>query len=386
MRVLCSRGRYGGGGGLASGPMDGVDIRRLPWSGISGSSVVGRALNDGLFLIQASACAVLNRARADVVLAATSPPFIGLAAALAGRARTLPHAHWTMDVYPDVIQAHRALMPESWVARALDAVARFQFGRAALVLTLGPFMAGRVARHLDARVPLHAVPLWGDLDEDSVAPGAVRDMRLRRGWGLHDFVLMYSGNMGRGHRFREFVEAARRLGPEGPRWAFIGDGARRNEVAQLARQYPAARIELLPPVASSDVAASLLSADVQLVSLSSAWQALIVPSKLQAAFAVGRPVILVGPPDNEAAAWIRESGGGWVVGEDNVEGLMRAIEEARDDHERSRRGRAARAFARAHFDRQSNCTRIADLLETCVAPPGGSAERHSFAAGGNDQR
>jgi glycosyltransferase involved in cell wall biosynthesis len=192
-------------------------------------------------------------------------------------------------------------------------------------------------------------------------------MRARRGWGDDDLVLLYSGNMGRGHRFGEFLEAARHFGPEGPVWAFVGGGARRREVEEFHKQRPSARIAILPYVEAAETAASLLSGDVHLVSLAAEWQALIVPSKLQAAFALGRPVIFVGPSANETAAWITESGGGWVVAEGDVAGLIRAVEAARDPQERQRRGRAALDFARRHFDRPRNLARIADLLEACVS-------------------
>ncbi len=120
---------------------------------------------------------------------------------------------------------------------------------------------------------------------------------------------------------------------------------------------------MLPYLGQEDVAASLAAADVHLVSLRSPWQGLIVPSKLQAAFGVGRPVIFVGPRDCEPADWVAACGGGWIVGEGDVEGLLRAVDEARDPAERRRRGEAGRAYARVHFDRTTNTNRIADLLE-----------------------
>jgi putative colanic acid biosynthesis glycosyltransferase WcaI len=144
---------------------------------------------------------------------------------------------------------------------------------------------------------------------------------------------------------------------------FAGGGRRRIEVERYVTAHPDACVQLLPYVKQEDLAASLAAADVHLVSLRSPWQGLIVPSKLQAAFGVGRPVIFVGPRDCEPADWIAASGGGWIVGEGDVEGLLRAVDEARDPAERRRRGEAGRAFARVHFDRTTNTNRIADLLE-----------------------
>jgi hypothetical protein len=56
-----------------------------------------------------------------------------------------------------------------------------------------------------------------------------------------------------------------------------------------------------------ELSASLAAADVHLLSVRSPWQGLIVPSKLQAAFGLGRPVVYVGPSDSEPAEWVLEA-------------------------------------------------------------------------------
>jgi putative colanic acid biosynthesis glycosyltransferase WcaI len=363
VRVVCSRKAYGSGEDLGPGQvLDGIDVRRVRGGLITGPSLGSRATEHLLYFAQAAAQAALRSPPADLVLAATSPPFLGLVGALARRWRGTAHAEWTMDVYPDVLQAHWAKGEHGWADRLLEALARFQLGRAELVLALGPSMAGCVARHLSGPTRLETVPLWSELD----AGQGDRDWRARRGWTEEDLVLLYSGNMGRGHRFGEFLEAARRLGPLGPIWAFVGNGPRRMEVERFHHEHPAARIQLLPYVAVADVGPSLGSGDVHLVSLSKRWEGLIVPSKLQAAFSIGRPVIFVGPAENDAASWIRESGGGWIVEEGDVEAVLRAVQEARSPAERARRGQKARDYARDHFDVERNRARVADLLEECA--------------------
>jgi glycosyltransferase involved in cell wall biosynthesis len=172
--------------------------------------------------------------------------------------------------------------------------------------------------------------------------------------------------MGLGHRFGEFLSAAEKLGSSGLRWVFAGGGKRRAEVEAFARAHPQARIEMLPYVPREQLREHLCAADVHLASLDSAWQGLIVPSKVQASFCVGRPVIFVGGRENETAQWIAESDGGWVVPEDDVAGLLEAVTQARDPAERRRRGGAARAFAERHFQMRANCTQIAEWVEACV--------------------
>ena len=181
-------------------------------------------------------------------------------------------------------------------------------------------------------------------------------------------MLLCSGRLGLGHRFDEFLAAAAQLGPAGPVWAFVGDGPRRGAVEEFARGHPGARIALHPPVAPRELPASLASGDVHLIGMAPGWEGLIVPSRLQAAFAAARPVIFVGPDACEVADWLRESQGGWVAAPGDVSAVLAAVEAARDPSERARRGAAARAFATERFDRARNCGRVADLVESAAAP------------------
>ena len=307
--------------------------------------------------------------RPDVVVALTTPPYLGLLSSLLPRWRRVPRVEWTMDVYPDVLSAHGAVSPGGAPFRLLEALSRRQLRDAAAVIALGPFMARVLEPRVGDPARLGVVPLWGEEPLGAAPAAAVDAERRSRGWGPGELVLLYSGNMGRGHRLSEFLEAASRLGDAGPRWAFAGGGARRSEVASFARGQPGARIELLPYAPRPALRARLAAADVHLASLAAPWQGLIVPSKVQAAFAAARPVIFVGPRDSEGASWTLDSGGGWVVGEGDVAGLLAAVDAARDPAERARRGRAALAFAREHFDPARNQARVADIIERAAARP-----------------
>jgi glycosyltransferase involved in cell wall biosynthesis len=271
-----------------------------------------------------------------------------------------------MDLYPDVLAAHGAVHRGGVVYRSLQALARRQFSGATLVLVLGPRMCVRVSPYLSGDTRLEWVPLWGTAEAVTTDGSHVRVLRERRGWSSSACVLLYSGNMGLGHRLEEFLAAAGRLGADGPVWAFAGGGHRLAEVRSYAAANPTARVEVLPYISQAELAVSLSAADVHLVSLRSGWEGLIVPSKLQAAFALGRPAIFLGPRESEPFEWITTSGGGWAVAEGDVDGLLQAVAEAIDPEERARRGEAALRFAGKHFERDRNVSRIAKLLEGAV--------------------
>jgi glycosyltransferase involved in cell wall biosynthesis len=355
VHVIASRRSYDGDGLFRSEELlDGVRVHRVAASGFGRTSSLGRLADYASYLLGGAARRMTFDA--DVVVSLTTPPWLGLVARLgAGR-----RIHWIMDLYPDVLHAHGIRAP-------LGVLTRLELAGARRVVALGDTMRLRVARY--ARDPV-ALPLW---HAPGLAPwpdGEPNPLRAARGWRDGETVFMYSGNMGLGHRLGEFLSAAGRLGPSGPRWIFAGGGAQRHVVEEFRQSHPAARIELFSYASNADLRASLCSADVHLASLDSRWQGVMVPSKIQGIFAVGRPVIFVGGDDNEIAQWIRESGAGWIVRENDIDGLLAAVAAA--PAERVRRGAAALDFARRRFAPAESVARLAELIED-ARPPGPSA-------------
>lgn len=351
--------------------LDGVEIVRLAATGFGRRGFTGK-LADYLSFYGLLALALLFEGkRPDVILSLTTPPYIGLLGKLAAKRHGCRHAHWIMDLYPDVMQAHGMAKAGPGI-RLLQRLTRFQFRGAAAVFTLGPAMAESVSAYtgktagekIPNQIPaVESVPLWSNAALEPWPEATPNPLRTERKWPADDVVFLYSGNMGLGHRFGEFLSAAKQLGSTGPRWVFAGDGKRRAEVVAGAQAAPEARVEILGYAPAAQLPAHLCSADVHLASLDSSWQGLMVPSKLQGSFAVGRPVLYVGGRQCETAVWIGESGGGWVVAENDLPGLLAAVKQASDPAERKRRGQAALEFAKKNFQMSANCTRMALRLE-----------------------
>lgn len=312
--------------------------------------------------------------RPERVVALTTPPYLSVLARLFSRFRGADHAHWVMDVYPDVMVAHGMLCEGSWRHRFLAGLAAWGMSgkRCRAVVTLGPDMAARLETQVSRGAGLVAwVPLWsGEMDGVPAGEAAIGNRRQRMGWKDDELVVMYSGNMGLGHRFDEILEVIRDHGapvmPPDPsaggktcfRFVFFGGGRRRREIEEFVVAHPEAPVELHDYVPQDQLAAHLRSADVHLVSLEPSWTGTMLPSKLQGIFAAARPVVFVGDGRSGMARWIRESGGGWVVAPGDVEGLVSALREVACDDARARRGAAAKVYAESHFDRDANARRM----------------------------
>jgi glycosyltransferase involved in cell wall biosynthesis len=364
VKVICSRRSYDGGKKYPRHEtMEGVDVARLCATGFGRRSFIGKIADYASFYVSLFLALMLERNRPDLILSLTTPPYVGLLGKLAAIRFASCHAHWVMDLYPDVMLANGSLRSGLFI-RILKKLAVCQFKGASQVFALGPTMMKSVSAYINTKkLALHAVPLWSSLEPSSYSGEDSNPLRSERGWTKGKVVLLYSGNMGLGHRFGEFLQAAKTLGASGPLWVFAGGGKRKVEIEEFAKSNSGSPIVLLDYVSPEKLWAHLTSADVHLASLDSGWQGCMVPSKLQASFAVARPVIYVGGNHCETARWIDQSGGGWVVAENDLEGLLTAIRKSLDPIERQVRGQAALDFARQHFEKSSNCLRMAMILE-----------------------
>jgi glycosyltransferase involved in cell wall biosynthesis len=370
VQVVCSRRSYDGGRLYPKREaLDGVQIRRLPAFGFGRRGFLGKVADYLSFYLGLALVLPFIRPRPDLILSLTTPPYLGLLAKLAAGLRRCRHAHWVMDVYPDVMASHGLLFEESLGYRFLEWLTRWQLKGSSLTLALGWKMREKIRTYLKPDGTDHPqlkwMALWGPPGLKPWDSGSAPAVRKQRGWDQEKMVLLYSGNMGLGHRFEEFLTAAALKGKQGPLWAFAGGGKRRPEIEEFASSHPEARIHVLPYAPAASLRESLCAADVHLVSLDAAWQGLMVPSKVQGIFAVGKPVLFVGRPDNEIAHWVQEAGCGWVVDENDVEGLVKLVDSL-EPRECARRGQAAWAYGQRHFHLQRNCGRIAVWLEAAL--------------------
>ena len=288
---------------------NGVEYRRVGRPAFAQGSAAGRVLN-ALFMTAAWSARALRPGRGpDVVLVGTDP-ILSVATLAAFRAcgRRTRRAHWAFDVYPDAAVADGALREGSVAARLLSRAAAAGTRSAHLLADIGPCMRERLAAGPGAvRATL---PPWALVEPK--APLPVDAEERRRLFGEARLAVLYSGTIGRAHSFEELLALARRLRGTGVRFVFSGRGNREAEL-RAAVGPDDENVGFAPFVGEEALARRLGAADVHAVTLKPAWTGTVVPSKLQAALAAGRPVLFAGSPEASPARWIAELGLGLVV-------------------------------------------------------------------------
>jgi len=354
-----------------------IDIHRCAQTALGKRRLSRRVIDFASFY--ASAFVTLSRLPApDVILALTSPPMIAVMGALQKQLRRTGIVHpvrlvyHVMDLYPDAALAMKVLHRGSWVARLMARLTRRTLDLSDAIIALGDDMKERLVReyHLAGRAPagrIHVVHPWAD--GTALFPVPKDRTRLAAELNLRDtFTLTYSGNLGMAHDVDTFAGAIRRTAADADlAWLFIGGGKRFDQLQALAaaERWPHARFLAYRP--REELGDSLNCADVHLVSQLPAFTGVVVPSKLFGIMAVGKPTIMVGPPDAECARIVAREGAGLVVSNGDVAGLVAAVRRLRDDAPlRARAGAAARAAFERDYDRPIACARIESILSSVV--------------------
>jgi colanic acid biosynthesis glycosyl transferase WcaI len=342
----------------ARSQQDGVRIIRVATTRFGRAGLLGRAADYASFYLS-SFFALMRHARGGaVVVIKTDPPLLSVPLGLAARLKGAKRVNWLQDIFPEAaaeLGLGLARGPVGSVARVLR---NLSLKRADHTVVIGPRMAKRVAEMgvLRARI----TEIQNFCDEASIVPVEPADNPLRPAWGIapNDFVVGYSGNLGRAHDLSTFLGAAERLRDETSiRFLFIGGGHLRRELEREASARGLTSILTKPYQPREDLARSLSVPDVHWLSLRPELEGLILPSKFYGIAAAGRPMIMVGDTQGDISQWATTHQFGYAVPVGAPEAFVKAVLQLRLDKVRTQNmGRNARTFLERH-------ARRADLIE-----------------------
>ncbi|MBA3319515.1 MAG: glycosyltransferase family 4 protein [Gemmatimonadales bacterium] len=340
--------------------IDGVEVRRIPWTSFGKRSMALRLLAGVSFTLQAIARG-LALGWLDAVVVSTTPPTAPLAAVAIAAWRRVPIKYWVMDLNPDQLIALGIVRPSSLVARAFDWLNRLILRRAVDIVVLDRFMAARVNRKVDTSAKLTILPPWPH--EDHLTQVEHRDNPFRARHGLEGkVVVMYSGNHGPSNPITTILRAAERLRDTPDLvFLFVGGGISKDEVEAVAGP----TIRSLPYQPLSGLSDSLSAADVHLVTVGDGVVGIVHPSKIYGALAVGRPILLLGPDECHVAEILRSGDLGWRVSHGDVEGAVRVLREIARMTPASltSKGAGGRSLIARRFSKTVLCGQFCDVLE-----------------------
>ncbi len=300
---------------------------RVYWAAsptFKGSGVLARSLQYIVFSLAALARSLRCRG-VDIVVCLTTPPLLGFLALLRKGLAKSKFVLWEMDLYPHALVAAGWAPDRNPVIRFLHWLSARILRSADHIVSLGPYQKSLIEA-CGAGTPVSIIPPWDDREIPRVNR---RSNRFLAAYGLlGKKIILYAGNLGRGHSFSEILEVCRRWRHRTDvSFLFVGQGAAFPEIRSFQEREQLANLLLLEYQPASWLGDLLSSADVHLISMRPGWQGIIVPSKLFGILKVSGAVGFVGPLECETAAAIRDGGFGFLVECGEVDALEQHLTE-----------------------------------------------------------
>jgi glycosyltransferase involved in cell wall biosynthesis len=232
----------------------------------------------------------------------TDPPLNGIVAAFLSVLKRKPVIYDIQDLYPDMAVAASIVQP-GLLTRFWERLHRWALRRATRIIVLGDDMRARIISKGPKGIdPAKIFIVRSGVDTpppDSPAlplnPEVTRAIR-----GNFHFVLLHAGNLGFYGAWDTIIAAARKLENENIGFVFVGDGAERSRLENLAAG--ATNVRFLPFFPSSDIPSVLAAPDAHIVTIRRGLEGVVVPSKMFGIIAAGKPIVAVAAPGTDVAA------------------------------------------------------------------------------------
>lgn len=249
-------------------------------------------------------------------------------------------------VHPNTPGGRARMLLERWIGQGADAIVVTNPSIRSEFLALHPETSpGRV----------HVVYNGADLEEFE----GVEPKRFDR------FTVFYSGVLYKDRGIRAMIEAVSGLKDAQLLLTGMGPPDEMGEFRRLFRAHPNVRhLGMLP---RRELAACLLGADVLYVSLGT-WpmNRYLLPSKLFAYMAAGRPVLATGLPGGDLEAILRSTDCGLFVPSEDPETIAAALACLRDSGLAKRLGENGRRAVEQKFNREVQARSLAEIYRSII--------------------
>ena len=326
-----------------------LQVRRSRSSQIWPQRISGKAVNGLLFCIRSALHLLRTRGRGDVLLLTTAPPFLPIIGYFANLLFGLPYVCLLYDIYPDVAVELKVVPANHLSVRLWDFLNRCSWRKAKKIIVLSSTMKERiVAKCPEIADKITVIQNWAN--PEWIVPIAKENNWFAKEFDLVDkFTVLYSGNMGRCHDMDTIMEAAKILKDEPIKFVFIGSGAKRQDCIDQVKAWDL-NCQFLPYQNKQDLPYSLTACDLSLVSVSPGMEGLVVPSKLYAALATGRPVGVICEKHSYLRELIADANCGAAVDNGDAVALAEFIRQlAADSQLAHKMGKAGRRYLESYL-------------------------------------
>lgn len=342
--------------------VEGIRVIRV-WSYITANEgFLRRVLDYQSYMLSAIVASVFVR-KVDLIIGTSPQFFTACAAYVVSRYKFRPYIFELRDLWPESIKAVGAMKNERAI-RFLEWIEMFLYRKAAKVVSVTrSFKDILVRRGIDGG-KIEVITNGVDISQFKPRP---KDPELTAKLGMTGkFVAGYIGTHGLAHGLETLLEAAERLRGQDFVFLFLGDGARKEALKQMAAEKKLDNVVFIDSVSKADVARYWSLLDVSVIHLKKTdLFTTVIPSKLFESMGMGLPVLH--GVEGESADIVREEGAGIPFEPENADELCAALQRLKSNPAELDEFRARCLKGAQNYDRTNLALRMMKILENTVA-------------------
>jgi glycosyltransferase involved in cell wall biosynthesis len=339
--------------------IEGIHVIRV-WSYITANSGFVKRILDYISFMPPAVLASFFVRKPDLVIG-TSPQFFTVCAAyLVSRIKRIPFVFELRDIWPESIKAVGA-MNDSIVIKLLEKIELFLYRKAELIISVThTFKKTLIDRGVEAE-KIKVITNGVDISRFSKAD---KDISLVSQFELQGkFVAGYVGTHGMAHHLETILDAAliAQENNDDIRFLLLGNGARKQELVELAEKMGLTNIIFIDSVPKDDVARYWSLLDVSIIHLKKIdLFASVIPSKLFECMAMGIPVLhgVLG----ESAEIVENNQMGFVFEPENEQQLYELLIKLKENADIYQRFQKQTIKASKKYDRSVLASQFLKLL------------------------
>ena len=233
------------------------------------------------------------------------------------------------DVYPDALTAGGFVSKDSFLFKMWKKSNIKFYKNADRVFTISEGMKSSISQYCTPD-KIEVVNLWSSFESQTIPKE--ENLFIKQQQLENKFIVMYSGNMGKGCGLETIIEVADTLKEQADIvFLFVGEGWMLNDLKLLTRQKQLQNIIFLPYQPASILKHSLSAADISVISLPPGVSAISIPNKTYSLIALGMPVLSLSMEDSDLSNLIWKYNIGKSFSDGDIISITEYINEVRSN-------------------------------------------------------
>lgn len=279
----------------------------------------------------------------NVILSGSTPPTQGTLCALVKKrlskkyGRQVPLVFTLQDIFPDSLVNAKMTREGSIIWKIGRKIEDFTYRNADKIIVISEDFKRNIMAKGVSEEKIVIIPNW--VDTNQVYPVDRKDNILFDRYNLDrdKFYICYSGNVGHSQNLQLLIDAAKALQADMPDVCFviIGEGAAKEELAQMIVKENLSNVILLPFQDYEDIAHVFSLGDAGLIISKPGIGGSSVPSKTWSIMAAGRPVLASFDGDSSLAKLVADAGCGLNAQAGDLGALICAVKQLYSDRQKA---------------------------------------------------